>query len=154
SVYFTLMTIAVLCGSGPGREHSLALIGTDVTCLAFGLALTRGEVLKPGTFASSLLYRLTVWLTVFFSYFQLRHILPAVSERTVDADLFAFDLRVFHVEPSLAWDKLVTPVTTEWFAFFYFGYFFLLSVHVLTIMLAAKSAFRLAHFALGIFLVF
>jgi hypothetical protein len=154
SAYFAVMTAAVLGGTGPGREHSLSLIGTDVTCLAIGLVLTRGEVLKPGTFVSSLLYRLTVWLTVFFSYFQLRHILPAVSERAVDSDLLAFDLRVFHVEPSLAWDKFVTPVTTEWFAFFYFGYFFLLSAHVLSIMLAAKSQFRLSHFALGIFLVF
>ncbi len=154
SAYFTVMTLAVLCGTGPGREHSLSLIATDVTCLAIGLVLTRGEVLKPGTFVSSLLYRLTVWLTVFFSYFQLRHILPAVSERAVDGDLLSFDLRVFHVEPSLAWDKFVTPVTTEWFAFFYFGYFFLLSAHVLSIMLAARSQFRLSHFALGIFLVF
>ncbi len=101
-----------------------------------------------------MIYRLTVWLTVFCSYFQLRHILPAVSERTVDGELLAFDLRVFHVEPALAWDRFVTPVTTEWFAFFYFGYFFLLSAHVLPIMLASKNTFRLAHFALGIFLLF
>jgi hypothetical protein len=154
AAYFAVMTIAVVCGTGPGREHSLSLIAADVTCLACGLALTRGEVLKPGAFPSAILYRLTVWLTVFLSYFQLRHILPAVSERAVDRDLLAFDLRVFHVEPSLAWDKFVTPVTTEWFAFFYFGYFFLLSAHVLSIMLAAKSALRLAHFALGIFLMF
>ena len=154
ATYFSVMTLAILCGTGPGREHSLSLVGADVTCLALGLALTRGEILKPGTFASALIYRLTVWLTVFLSYFQLRHILPAVSERAVDADLLAFDLRVFHVEPSVAWDRFVTPVTTEWFAFFYFGYFFLLSAHVLSIMLASKSTFRLSHFALGIFLVF
>jgi hypothetical protein len=154
AAYFTVMALAILCGSGPGREHSLSLVATDASCLLVGLVLTRGGVLKSLAFPSALLYRLTVWLTVFCSYFQLRHILPAVSERAVDGDLLAFDLRVFHVEPSVAWDRFVTPVTTEWFAFFYFGYFFLLSAHVLTIMVAAKSAFRLAHFALGIFLVF
>ncbi len=152
--YFSVMTLAVVFGSGPGREHSLSLIFADASCLLAGLALTRGEVLKPGTFPNAMLYRLTVWLTVFLSYFQLRHILPAVSERAVDGELFAFDLRVFHVEPSVAWDRFVTPVTTEWFAFFYFGYFVLLSAHVLSMMLAAKSRFRLSHFALGIFLVF
>lgn len=152
--YFSVMTLAVVFGSGPGREHSLKLIAIDVSCLAVGLALTRGEIIPRGTFVGSMLYRLTVWLTVFCSYFQLRHILPAVSERAVDADLFSFDLHVFHVEPSLAWDRFVTPVTTEWFAFFYFGYFFLLSAHVLLPMLFAKSAFRLSHLALGIFIVF
>jgi hypothetical protein len=154
TAYFTIMALAVIFGTGPGREHSLSLVGTDIACLVVGLALTRGEVLKPGGFPSALLYRFTVWLTVFCSYFQLRHILPAVSERAVDGDLLAFDLRVFHFEPSVAWDRFVTPVTTEWFAFFYFGYFFLLAAHVLTVMMASKSAFRLAHFALGIFLVF
>jgi hypothetical protein len=154
AAYFTVLSLAVTFGHGPSRAYSLALIATDAACLVVGLALTRGGVLRANGFANAMLYRLTVWLTVFCSYFQLRHILPAVSERTVDSDLLAFDLRVFHVEPSLAWDKYVTPVTTEWFAFFYFGYFFLLSAHVLSIMLAAKSQFRLAHFALGIFLVF
>jgi hypothetical protein len=152
--YFAVMMTAVLCGTGPDREHCVRLICVDVACLFGGLALTRGELLRAGSFANSFTYRMTVWLTVFLSYFQLRHILPAVSERAVDADIFAFDLRVFHVEPSLAWDRFVTPVTTEWFAFFYFGYFFLLSAHVLGIMLASKDAFRLAHFAMGIFLVF
>ena len=154
AVYFTVMMSAVAFGTGPGREHCIGLVGIDIACLAGGLVLTRGGVLKSGTFANALLYRLTVWLTVFCSYFQLLHILPAVSERAIDADIYAFDLRVFHVEPSLAWDRFVTPVTTEWFAFFYFGYFLLLMVHVLSIMLAAKSNFRLAHFAMGIFIVF
>jgi hypothetical protein len=152
--YFALLSLAVVCGKGPGREHSLALIGADSACLAIGYALTRGEVLRPGGFPNAMLYRLTVWLTTFSSYFQLRHILPAATERAVDGDLLALDLRVFHVEPAVAWDRYVTPITTEWFAFFYFGYFILLAAHVLSMMLAAKSTFRLAHFALGIFLVF
>jgi hypothetical protein len=154
TAYFALMMVAVVFGSGPGREHCIALILIDVACLAAGLLLTRGAILKPGSFGNAMVYRLTVWLTVFLSYFQLRHILPAVSERAIDRDLYSFDLRVFHVEPSMAWDRFVTPITTEWFAFFYFGYFFLLSAHVLGIMLASKSAFRLAHFAMGIFLLF
>jgi hypothetical protein len=150
--YFVGLTLAVLFGKGPGHDHSLALIATDSTFLVLGLALTRGQVLRG--FANAMLYRLTVWLTVFLSYFQLRHILPAATEQTRDAALLSFDLSVFHVEPAIAWDRYVTPVTTEWFAFFYFGYFLLLAAHVLSMMLAAKDTFRLAHFALGIFMVF
>jgi hypothetical protein len=66
----------------------------------------------------------------------------------------SFDLRVFGVEPSLAWDKYVSPFTTEWFAFFYFGYFFLLTVHIIPMMLAARDKDMLAHFSMGVFMVF
>jgi hypothetical protein len=152
--YFIVMGFAVAFGSGPDREHCLRLVAIDLACLGAGLALTRGCILRSGSFANTMLYRLTVWLAVFLSYFQLRHILPAVSERAVDADILAFDLRWFHVEPSLAWDRFVSPATTEWFAFFYFGYFALLATHVLGIMLLGKSMYRLGHFAMGIFIVF
>jgi hypothetical protein len=154
SSYFVVMMLAVVFGSGPDRERCERLVAVDFACLMTGLALTRGGLLRQGSFANAMLYRLTVWLAVFLSYFQLRHILPAVSERAVDADIFAFDLRVFHIEPSLAWDRFVNPTTTEWFAFFYFGYFGLLAAHVLGNLALTRDMFRLSHFAMGIFLVF
>src|SRR5438105_804979 len=127
TLYFCVMQLALVFGSGPDRQSCIALVWVDFTLFGLGLALTRGGILRQGSFANALLYRLTVFLAVFLSYFQLRHILPAVSERAVDADIFAFDMRVFHVEPSLAWDRFVSPITTEWFAFFYFGYFGILT---------------------------
>jgi hypothetical protein len=154
SVYFALMMIAVLTAKGPGADESIRTVAIDIAGLTIGLVLTRGQILRQGTFAKGHVYRITLFLAVFLSYFQLRWILPAVSPHSLDADLLAFDLRVFGVEPSIAWDKYVNPHTTEWFAFFYFGYFFLLSVHVLPIMLLGKNMFRSAHFALGIFMVF
>jgi PAP2 superfamily len=57
------------------------------------------------------------------------------------------------VEPALAWDRFVTPFATEWFAFFYFGYFVLLPLHVLPMMFIAKDTARIAHFSLGIITV-
>jgi membrane-associated phospholipid phosphatase len=152
--YFALMMAAVSFGSGPGREHSMQLIGLDVAALTVGLTLTRGGILPRGTIASELTYRTTLFLAVFLSYFQLRDILPAVTTRAVDADILAFDLQVFGVEPALAWDRFVTPQTTEWFSFFYFGYFFILVAHVLPMLFNASNRFRIAHFALGIFFVF
>ena len=154
SGYFALLLFAVLTAKGPGRDESIRTVLIDIACLAVGLLLTRGGILRQGSFAHGLLYRLTLFLAVFLSYFQLRWILPAVSPHSLDADLLAFDLRVFGFEPSVAWDRYVTPQTTEWFAFFYFGYFFLLSAHVIPIMLVGKNQLRTAHFALGIFMVF
>jgi hypothetical protein len=154
AIYFALMLFAVLTAKGPGADESIRTVLIDIGCFAVGMLLTRGAILRPGSLANGLVYRFTLFLCVFLSYFQLRSILPAVSPHSLDADLLAFDLRVFGFEPSIAWDRYVTPHTTEWFAFFYFGYFFLLSAHVLPIMLLGKNPLRVAHFALGIFMVF
>jgi hypothetical protein len=152
--YLVLLMAAVLTATGPDRQLSIETVLVDIAFLAVGVLLTRGGILRHGSFASSLVYRFTVFLPVFLSYFQLRWILPAVSPHSLDADILAFDLRTFGYEPSVAWDRFVTPRTTEWFAFFYFGYFFLLCAHVLPIMFAAKNRVRIAHFALGICTVF
>lgn len=152
--YFVLMLLALAFGSGPGREHCIKMVLLDVALFCVGLLLTRGGILRHGTFANAMVYRLTVFAVVFLTYFQLREILPAVSSRSVDADIFAFDMAVFGVEPSLAWDRFVTPRTTEWFAFFYFGYFFILSAHVFPMTFAGQHRLRVAHFSLGISMLF
>jgi hypothetical protein len=154
AIYFALMMYAVLNAKGPGRDASVRTVALDITCFSVGMLLTRGGILRHGSFANGLVYRLTLCLSVFLSYFQLRYILPAVSPNSLDGDILAFDLRVFGFEPSVVLDRYVTPHTTEWFAFFYFGYFFLLVAHVVPMMLTAKNRFRIAHFALGIFMVF
>ncbi len=153
-VYFGLLLVAVTFGTGPARAESAKLVGIDLSVFAVAVVLTRGGVLKHGSFANGIVYRLSVFLAVFLSYFQLRTILPAVSSRALDADILAFDLRVFGFEPSVAWDAFVTPVTTEWFAFFYFGYFFFLMAHIFPMMLVARDKAMLAHFSFGIFIVF
>ncbi len=154
TVYFGLVMLALAVGSGPGRPECMRKVVIDVTLFMIGLALTRGGIIRHGTLANSLAYRFTVFLSVFLSYFQLRDILPAVSSRALDAEILNFDLTVFGFEPSLSWDKFVNPHTTEWFAFFYFGYFFILIAHVFPMMLAARDRDRLAHFSMGIFMVF
>jgi len=152
--FFAILAGAVLLGSGPRRAESMALVAADWVVLMTGLALSRGGILEKGRFVSTLVYRLTVFGTIVSSYFELRVILPEVRTRAVDASLFALDMRLFHVEPSLAWDRFVTPQTTEWFAFFYFGYFFLLAIHTIPFALFVKNTDVIGRFALGIAIVF
>jgi PAP2 superfamily len=156
--YFIISLLAIGFGLGPGRAHSFKVVSIDLALFIAGLALTRGEILPTKTTfmktLSGLVYRLTCFSAIFLSYFQLRFILPAVSERAVDAQLYHFDLKVFGFEPSLAWDQFVNPQTTEWFAFFYFGYFFILAIHVFPVMLAVTNERLISDFALGIFIVF
>jgi hypothetical protein len=153
-VYFVLLFVGVLFGAGPDRMLAGRIVVEHILALVAGLALTRGGVLRRGGFANALLYRLTLFTTVLVSYFELRVILPASAPRAVDATLYAIDLDVFHYEPALAWDRFVSPPVTEWFSFFYFGYFFLLAVHVLPFMFLGKNLRILARFATAIFFTF
>ncbi len=153
-LYFAIMFVALLSGTGPKRVECMRTVAIDVGLFCVGVILTRGQVIPSGTFANAFVYRVTLFFTIFVTYFQLRDILPAVSLRSVDAEIFAFDMRVFGVEPALLWDKFVSKTTTEWFAFFYFGYFFVLVAHVVPITLVERDPLRLAHFTLGIMFVF
>jgi hypothetical protein len=151
--YFAVILMALAFGTGPGRAESMLRVQGDLAVLWVGLVLTRGEIIKPGPFAS-LVYRLTIFGLVALSYFQLREILPAVSSRALDAQIFELDMRLFGFEPALAWDKYVNPQTTEWFSFFYFGYFFVLAAHLFPFLLVVRDRDLLARFSLGIYIVF
>jgi len=150
--YFTLLLLALAGGKGETRESSIVRVLGDLGLLASGLVLSRGGILRDR--AAGLVYRGALLASLMASYFQLRDILPAVTARAIDADILAFDLKVFGYEPAVAWDRFVTPVTTEWFSFFYFLYFILLVVHIIPMALFDRDRRRLAWFVLGTVLVF
>jgi hypothetical protein len=151
--YFTAILLALAFGRGPDRGACLVRVCADFGVYLLVVALVRLHVLRWGGVASALLYRFTIMGALLGSFFQLREILPAVSSRAVDARIYAFDLHVFGVEPSVWLDRFVRPATTEWFAFFYFLYFLILMVHVFPMILTRDSVL-LARFALGILLIF
>jgi hypothetical protein len=133
-----------------GVHHGLAS-----ACLAFDIALFAGIlwlIRRPGAqprFVTSLVYRAGVLTALLGSFLQLQWILPAASGPPVDAQLHALDLRLFGVEPAEAWDRLVRPGTTEWFSFFYYGYFFLVAVYVLPALFFGRSEKLLIGFGFG-----
>jgi hypothetical protein len=51
-------------------------------------------------------------------------------------------------------DATVNSMTTEWFSFFYYGYFFVLALHVIPILMFSRNARVLSEFALGMLFVF
>jgi hypothetical protein len=152
--YLVVLLAALALGTGPNRSACLIRVAADLVGFLFILGLVRGQLLRWGSAASSLIYRTAVIGTLLSSFFQLRDILPAVSPWTDDARIYAFDLNVFGFEPSVALDRFVTPRTTEWFAFFYFLYFLILCVHVLPMVYWQRDAHRLARFATGVLLIF
>ena len=152
--YLSLLITALCVGKGPHRGECIVHVAADMGGFLFVLALVRGQVLRWGSLTSALVYRLALIATLLASFFQLREILPAVSPWAVDASIYAFDLRVFGFEASVALDQFVTPASTEWFAFFYFLYFLILSVHVLPMTFWSKDPQLLNRFATGMLLMF
>ncbi len=152
--YLCALLVALAFGKGPNRGACVERVGADLGIYLCVLMLVRLPVLRWGGLVSSILYRFTVTATLLASFFQLREILPAVSALAYDSRIYAFDMNVFGVEPAAWLDRFVTPPTTEWFAFFYFLYFFVLTVHVLPMLFWRGDLRVLARFSLGVLLVF
>jgi hypothetical protein len=155
TVAYLVAILAALClGNGPNRAACIVRVTADLGVLLFVLMLVRGSVLRLSSPLTSLLYRTAIIGAILSSFFQLREILPAVAPWSVDARIYALDMRVFGVEPSVYLDRYITPATTEWFAFFYFLYFLILSVHILPMVYWNRSTRLLGRFATGTVLMF
>src|SRR5690606_145792 len=63
--------------------------------------------------------------------------------------LYQLDLRFLGVEPAVALDAWITPATSEWFAFFYFSYFFLLALHVIPMLFFVRHRELMGEVTLG-----
>jgi hypothetical protein len=151
--YLLTLLIALALGNGHGRGPCIVRVSADLGAFLFILTLVRLQLLRWGAVGTALLYRLTLMCTLLATFFQLREILPAVSPYWLDDRIYAFDLHVFGFEPSVWMDTFVTPTTTEWFAFFYFLYFLILTVHVLPMMMQ-RDEVLLSRFAVGILMLF
>jgi PAP2 superfamily len=153
-VYLIGLNMAVL--SAPAS----AVRSACLTNTAGLLALQAATVVAIRTrwltqrFFTPLLYRFVTYGCVQITYFMFARILPLTNPRSLDHQLYRFDLSVFGVEPAVYFDRFVSPATTEWFAFFYFGYFLLLGMHVLPILFMSRHRRMLAEFALGMILLF
>jgi hypothetical protein len=152
--YLVVLLAALVVGKGPNRTACLVRVSADLGVFLFTIALVRGQVLRWASTASSLLYRTAIIGCLLSSFFQLREILPGVSPWTDDARIYAFDMHVFGFEPSVVLDRFVEPATTEWFAFFYFLYFLILSVHMLPMVYWQRDTRLLGRFATGLLLIF
>ena len=150
--YLFVMWLAVFHGGGPRRSTALLFSTADVIVFATLVTAARREWL--GATASAVVYRTALVFGLLGSFFQLQWLLPSARGATLDAQLYAFDLAVFGVEPAEWFDRFVSPSTTEWFALFYFGYFPLLAAYVLPSLLAGRARRELAELSFGIVWVF
>jgi hypothetical protein len=152
--YLVVLNVAALQAEpGPVRTQSLERVFGLFIFLCATLVVVRGGMLKH-RFLAPLMYRFAIYGTVQLSYFFFASFLPIVNTIVLDEHLYELDLWLFGFEPAMAMDAIVSGVTGEWFAFFYFGYFFLLAVHVIPLLLGMRRPVLLNEFALGMLFVF
>lgn len=150
--YLFALLAVTSAGDGPRRETALGYLAADITIFLLGLGLARGKILAGAL--GALAYRGALFAGVFGSFAQLQYILPTARAARLDAELYAFDKLVFGFEPAEVFDPFVSTSTVEWFSFFYFGYFFILAVHVFPFMFAVRNMRLVAEFSFGFVTLF
>ncbi|MCA9530064.1 MAG: phosphatase PAP2 family protein [Myxococcales bacterium] len=129
------------------RGDTLALF----VITASTVLLCRGEILPPGR-ARALVYRLGLFVPILLSYFEMRHLLPALQVELFDERLRAIDDLLLGVTPSVWLARFDHRPTVEWLSFFYYAYFYLLSA-ILLPPLFLGSGRRLVELMTGAFVV-
>jgi hypothetical protein len=152
--YISFLNIAVaLRPVSAMRDHCQLRMAALLVVLLAGLLVARGPVRPTGPLVA-LFYRFTIYGTVQISYFFFREMLPLLNPASFDRELHGLGITLFGAEPALVLDRTVSSATTEWFAFFYFGYFLVLAVHVIPILFLARSRRLLGEFTFGFLYMF
>jgi membrane-associated phospholipid phosphatase len=153
-VYLVILNAALLPRFGePGYASSALRMGLLLAFFLMMVVPIRTGLWRDGLFAP-LGYRAAVSGTVQTSYFFLAAFLPLVNPRSHDHELHALDLRLFGLEPCVELQRFITPLTSEWFAFFYFCYFFILVLHTFPIVLLVEHERILGEYTFGMLIVF
>lgn len=151
-VYLLGLWGAVVAGNGPRRTFALGV--TTIVLAVYSLLQAVAHQHPLRSTRRELLRRLALVFGLLAPFGFLHHILAAVTTHTVDTWLYDFDLAVFGLEPALAWDRYVEPVTTEWFSFFYLSYYFVILAFLAPFVFLARSGRLVQEFAFGLLFVF
>jgi hypothetical protein len=150
-VYLVGLVSCALAGHGPRRTTAIAYSTIDLAAFFGALLVARTRAVRPTVRA--LVYRGGVVAAILGSFAHLEHVLPTARSTVLDAELYSLDVKVFGFEPAEAFDRIVTPLATEWFSFFYLAYFFIVALHIVPLF-TAKSPRLLAELSLGLVVVF
>ncbi len=150
-----LACLFLLAATSTALHHDAAMVRT-ATNLGVGLlavGLVRSRVLGQPVL-EAFISRSVIVVCLGLSFVQLTELFALRGSANLDESLLRFDLSVFGFEPAVYADRWVTPSAVEWFSFFYFGYYFLLAVHIFPIGYFGRDTQMVHEFALGIVMTF
>ena len=150
--YLMILSAGVVMGSGPRRHAAIGMMVVDSVVFWAAVLFARSRLGQPQVLAD-LVYRVGLIGSVIATFLQLHYILPTVSHVVLDASIYRLDLAVFGFEPSVSWDRFVTPAITEWFSFFYYSYFFILCAFVVPMGLFERRIRVLSELSFGLLFV-
>lgn len=153
--YLCMLDLAILASEHGGVARDRAIVqvsGLLFTFFGVVVVLVRGGILTQA-WLRPLAFRLSHYGGIQLTYFFMRGFLPVVNPSSLDLELHQLGVRAFGIEPALAMQPWVSAATTEWFAFFYYGYFFVLGLHVIPILFLCRNTRLLSEFSLGLLLV-
>lgn len=152
--YLLFITLAALSADAhPARLKCSVRMGGLWLAFTTVTALVRSGA-WPQRPLGPLVYRVAIFLLLLVSYLFLDDFLPLVNPNNLDAELHAIDLALFRFEPAVTLDRFVTPFATEWFAFFYFSYFYLVTAHIFPIAFYVRNERLLGEFGVGLLLLY
>lgn len=148
-----LAAAALVAAPHPLKARAATRMAGLALAVVGAIVAVRGGLLTARPFAP-LLYRTGILAGVLGPYFVLRDLAPVVSPHALDMELRALDVRLFGGEPAVWMQRFVTPASTEWFAFFYLSYFWMLAIFTLPITYATDREPLMAEFGTGMFLIY
>lgn len=130
-VYLLVQLAAVTMGAGPRRSAAIVMLFGDLAFFVGCMAVARSDLTARNRVVSAAFYRVGIIGSMLGSFLQLHYIVPTASSGLRDAQIYRLDQVLFGFEPALLMDRFVAPSTTEWFSFFYYSYFFILTLYLI-----------------------
>ncbi len=134
------------------RNQSILEIGVQ-TLLLIGVMVHVRKSEKISA-AFSLFYRTALFASLIYGYVVLKKVFVSIKLENLDAQMFDFDIRIFHFEPSMLLQKWIHPLATEWFSFAYLSYFGWIAFYAVYMLYFSKDKDTSSRFLMGMTLLF
>ncbi|NMB77009.1 MAG: phosphatase PAP2 family protein [Myxococcales bacterium] len=129
------------------RPYQLRILG----CLALGIAAT--AIFRryfDGRRWPRLAFNIALMVACLAPFAWLKAMIPIIHPGEVDALLHQWDQMLFGFDASLWLERFASPLSSEWFAAAYFGYYVAGSLMVLYVLLLHRRVEHLCEFAVVI----
>lgn len=138
---FLALAPLALALSGPlmGERQRMVTNHVILWCFVAGAVYVGRSGTGPRSWFAGIYYRIGLASAMSVTYVLFGESLPLLSSRELDLPLYHLDLELFGFEPAVLMERWATPLTVDWFSFFYLCYFALLAFFLMPLVFVGKS---------------